>query len=36
MAGRYPGSYLGRSNGWRAATILADTGQASLVDTHPL
>ena len=31
MAGRYTGSYLDRSNGWRAVAILADIGQASLV-----
>jgi hypothetical protein len=31
MAGRYTGSYLGRFNGWRAVTTLADTCQASLV-----
>ncbi len=30
MAGRYTGSYLDRSNGWRAPAILADIGQASL------
>jgi hypothetical protein len=30
MAGRYTGSYLDQSNGWRAAAILADIGQASL------
>ena len=35
MAGRYTGSYLGRPNGWRAVAILADTGQASLVDASP-
>jgi hypothetical protein len=35
MAGRYPGSYLDRSNGWRAAAILADIGQASLVKRIP-
>jgi hypothetical protein len=35
MAGRYPGSYLGRSNGWRAVATLADFGQASLVEAHP-
>jgi hypothetical protein len=35
MAGRYTGSYLGRSNGWRAAAILADIGRASLVGRTP-
>lgn len=35
MAGRYTGSYLDRSNGWRAAAILADIGQASLVERIP-
>ncbi|MGH6736720.1 MAG: hypothetical protein ACRECX_11665 [Methyloceanibacter sp.] len=35
MAGRYTSSYLGRSNGWRAVAILADTGQASLVGRIP-
>jgi hypothetical protein len=35
MAGRYTGSYLGRSNGWRAVAILADIGQASLVGRIP-
>ena len=35
MAGRYPGSYLDRSNGRRAATTLADTGRASLVGRIP-
>ena len=34
-AGRYTGSYLDRSNGWRAVATLADTGQASLVDASP-
>jgi len=32
MAGRYTGSYLDRSNGWRD---LADIGQASLVERIP-
>jgi hypothetical protein len=32
MAGRYTGSYLDRVGGWRAVAILADTGQASLVE----
>jgi hypothetical protein len=32
MAGRYTGSYLDRSNGWRAVATLADIGQASLVE----
>jgi hypothetical protein len=36
MAGRYIGSYLGRSNGWRAVAILADIGQASLVGRIPI
>jgi hypothetical protein len=35
MAGRYTGSYLDRSNGWRAAATLADIGQASLVERIP-
>jgi hypothetical protein len=35
MSGRYTGSYLDRSNGWRAVTILADIGQASLVKRIP-
>jgi len=35
MTGRYTGSYLDRSNGWRAVAILADTGQASLVGRIP-
>jgi hypothetical protein len=35
MAGRYTGSYLDRSNGWRAVAILADFGQASLVGRIP-
>jgi hypothetical protein len=35
MAGRYSGSYLERSNGWRAAAILADIAQASLVRRIP-
>jgi hypothetical protein len=35
MAGRYTGSYLGRSNGWRAAAILAGIGRASLVGRIP-
>jgi hypothetical protein len=35
MAGRYTGSYLERSNGWRAEAILADVGQASLVERIP-
>jgi len=26
MAGRYTGSYLDRSNGWRAVATLADIG----------
>ncbi len=35
MAGRYTGSYLDRSNGWRAVATLADIGQASLVARIP-
>src|SRR6516162_6062656 len=35
MAGRYTGSYLDRSNGWRAVATLADLGQASLVGRIP-
>src|SRR5512136_3480004 len=35
MAGRYPGSYLDRSNGWRAVSTLAEIGQASLVGRIP-
>jgi hypothetical protein len=35
MAGRYTGSYLDRSNGRRAVTILAETEQASLVGRIP-
>lgn len=35
MAGRYTGSYLDRSNGWRAVAIPADIGQASLDGSHP-
>ncbi|MGH6803711.1 MAG: hypothetical protein ACREC3_10140 [Methyloceanibacter sp.] len=35
MAGRYTGSYLDRSNGWRAVATLADIGQASLVGRIP-
>jgi hypothetical protein len=35
MAGRYTGSYLDRSNGWRAAAVLAETGRASLVGRIP-
>jgi hypothetical protein len=35
MAGRYTGSYLVRSNGWRAVATLADIGQASLVGRIP-
>ena len=36
MAGRYTGSYLDRSNGWRAVATLADTGQALLVGRIPI
>jgi hypothetical protein len=32
MIGRYTGSYLARSYGWRAAAILAGTSRASLVE----
>jgi hypothetical protein len=35
MAGRYTGSYLDRSNGWRAVAILAEIGRASLVGRIP-
>jgi hypothetical protein len=35
MAGCYTGSYLNRSNGWRAVATLADIGQASLVGRIP-
>jgi hypothetical protein len=35
MAGRYSGSYPGRSGGWRAAAILADLGRASLAERIP-
>jgi hypothetical protein len=35
MAGRYTGSYLYRSNGWRAVATLTDIGQASLVGRIP-
>jgi hypothetical protein len=35
MAGRYTGSYPDRSGGWRAATVLAGIGQASLVERIP-
>ena len=35
MAERYTGSYLERFNGWRAVAILADIGQASLVERIP-
>jgi hypothetical protein len=35
MAGRYTGSYLDRSNGWRAVATLADIGRASLVGRIP-
>jgi hypothetical protein len=35
MAGRYTGSYLDRSNGWRAVATLADISQASLVGRIP-
>ena len=35
MAGRYTGSYLDRSDGGRAVTILTKIGQASLVERIP-
>jgi hypothetical protein len=35
MAGRYTGSYLEQLNGWRAVAILAEIGQASLVERIP-
>jgi hypothetical protein len=35
MAGRYTGSYLDRSNGWRAVAILADIGQSFTRRMHP-
>jgi hypothetical protein len=35
MAGRYTGSYLDRSNSWRAIATLADIGRASLVGRIP-
>jgi hypothetical protein len=35
MAGRCTGSYLDQSDGWRAVAILADVGQASLVERIP-
>jgi len=35
MAGRYPGSYLDRLEGWRAVATLADIGRASLVERIP-
>ena len=35
MAGRYTGSYLDQSCGWRAVAILAGTGRASLVERIP-
>ena len=35
MAGCYTGSYLDRSNGWRAVATLADIGRASLVGRIP-
>jgi hypothetical protein len=36
MAGRYTGSYLDRSYGWRVVAIPADIDQALLVATGPL
>jgi hypothetical protein len=36
MAGRYTGSYLDRSYGWRVVAIPADIDQALLVATDPL
>jgi hypothetical protein len=35
MAGRYIGSYLDRSNGWRTVATLAKIGRASLVGRIP-
>jgi len=35
MAGRYIGSYLDRSNGWRTVATLAEIGRASLVGRIP-
>jgi hypothetical protein len=35
MAGRYTGSYLDRSNDWRAVATLAEIGRASLVGRIP-
>jgi len=35
MAGRYAGSYLDRSDGWRTVAILVETGQASLIKCVP-
>jgi len=35
MAGRYTGSYLDRSDGWRAVAVLTDIGQALLVVRIP-
>jgi hypothetical protein len=35
MTGRYTGSYLDRSYGWRAVATLADIGRASLVARIP-
>jgi hypothetical protein len=35
MAGRYTGSYLGRSDGGRAVAILTEIGQASLIERIP-
>jgi hypothetical protein len=35
MAGRYTGSYLDRSYGWRTVAILAEIGRASLVERIP-
>ena len=35
LTGRYTGSYLDRSNGWRAVATLADIGRASLVERIP-
>ena len=36
MAGRYTGSYLDRSNGWRTVATLAEIGRASLVGRIPV
>jgi len=35
MAGRYTGSYLDRSDGWRTVAILVEISQASLIKCIP-